>query len=339
MELISIIVPVYKVEKYLDKCVNSILKQTHKNLEIILVDDGSPDNCGKMCDEFASKDSRIKVIHKENGGLSSARNAGIEIATGKYIAFIDSDDCISEDYCETLYNVILQTNSDVAAIDISMVREDGSLIITSLEDEKELPLEINIYEKEEIVREILRMKTFKNYVCNKLYKRELVAKNKFICGINYEDIPFTYQILNQAERVAYINKKCYFYLKRSGGITSVFSEKNLNDFLDVVIKRFNDVKEKNKTIEEKYNVYGLLQSTISISIKYVISNQTYDSVDEKIERNFKILKEFMKNSESELITLLDDFQKSAIYLICYNKELFYDFLRSRHEMRKSGKII
>ena len=112
-DLITIVVPVYKVEQYLDKCVNSIINQTYKNLEIILVDDGSPDNCGKMCDEYAKNDNRIVVIHKENGGLSDARNAGIEIAKGKYISFIDSDDYVTEDYVEFLYALISNNNVEV----------------------------------------------------------------------------------------------------------------------------------------------------------------------------------------------------------------------------------
>ena len=104
MDLISVIVPVYKVEPYLDKCVRSIVEQTYQNLEIILVDDGSPDNCGAICDAWAEKDSRIKVIHKENGGLSDARNAGMDVATGQWIAFVDSDDWIAEEMYESLLN-------------------------------------------------------------------------------------------------------------------------------------------------------------------------------------------------------------------------------------------
>ena len=110
--LISVIIPVYKVEKYLSKCVESIINQTYKNLEIILVNDGSPDNCGEICDEYAKKDSRIKVIHKENGGLSDARNAGIEIASGQYIAFVDSDDYIASNMYERMY----ETKKDIKNI-------------------------------------------------------------------------------------------------------------------------------------------------------------------------------------------------------------------------------
>lgn len=112
--LISVIVPVYKVEKYIKKCIESIINQTYENLEIILVDDGSPDNCGKICDEYAKKDKRIKVIHKENGGVSSARNLGLEKSNGQYITFIDSDDWIEEEYCEILLTTLKEQNADCA---------------------------------------------------------------------------------------------------------------------------------------------------------------------------------------------------------------------------------
>ena len=112
--MISIIIPVYKTEPYLRKCVDSVLAQTYTNLEVILVDDGSPDDCGKICDEYAAKDSRVKVIHKENGGLSSARNCGLDVATGKYIGFVDSDDWIDPDMYETLLGLLLRYDADIA---------------------------------------------------------------------------------------------------------------------------------------------------------------------------------------------------------------------------------
>ena len=120
-DLITIVVPVYKVEKYIDRCVTSILNQTYKNLQIILVDDGSPDNCGKICDEYAKKDNRIEVIHKENGGLSDARNAGINIAKGKYIAFVDSDDYVSNDYIEYMYKILKKENAKISICELQIV--------------------------------------------------------------------------------------------------------------------------------------------------------------------------------------------------------------------------
>lgn len=121
---ISIIVPVYKVEPYLRKCVDSILAQTFTNFEVILVDDGSPDNSGKICDEYAIKDSRVRVIHKENGGLSSARNAGIDIARGKYLGFVDSDDYIAEDMYEVLYENLKFYDADISSVEIIPFRDD-----------------------------------------------------------------------------------------------------------------------------------------------------------------------------------------------------------------------
>ena len=131
---ISIIVPVYKVEKYLDKCVNSIVGQTYKNLEIILVDDGSPDNCPAMCDEWAQKDSRIKVIHKKNGGLSSARNAGLDACTGDYIGFVDSDDWIEPDMYEYLLNIGMKNNADVSRCEFVIEAENSDITVDSQND-------------------------------------------------------------------------------------------------------------------------------------------------------------------------------------------------------------
>ena len=131
-DLITVIVPVFKVEKYLEKCVKSICCQTYKNLEIILVDDGSPDNCGKMCDKYAKSDKRIKVIHKENGGLSDARNAGIKMATGKYIAFVDSDDYVSNDYIEYMYKILKKENAKISICELQIVWKN-----TTIENNKE----------------------------------------------------------------------------------------------------------------------------------------------------------------------------------------------------------
>ena len=127
-QLISIIVPIYNVEKYLKQCIESIISQTYRNIEIILVDDGSPDNCGKICDEYSQKDKRIIVLHKENGGLSDARNKGIDIAKGDYLTFVDSDDFVNIDYIEKLYNSIKFNNTKLAQCGISKVDENNEII-------------------------------------------------------------------------------------------------------------------------------------------------------------------------------------------------------------------
>ena len=137
--LISVIVPIYNVEEYLNRCVESIVNQTYQKLEIILVDDGSPDNCPRMCDDWAKKDSRIKVIHKENGGLSDARNAGMKITTGEYISFIDSDDYIETCMIEILYEAIKKYDCDIASCRVRIVMDDKpSIPLTSAIDNKKV---------------------------------------------------------------------------------------------------------------------------------------------------------------------------------------------------------
>lgn len=131
---ISIIIPVYKVENYLERCVESVLNQTHQNLEIILVDDGSPDRCGKMCDLYSQKDNRIKVIHKENGGLSDARNVALDIATGDYIGFVDSDDYVEEDMFKTLYQLAEKYQADISSV--SFYKVLGNQVISARNSRK-----------------------------------------------------------------------------------------------------------------------------------------------------------------------------------------------------------
>ena len=130
MPKVSIVVPIYNVEKYLEQCIDSIINQTLKEIEIILVDDGSPDNCPQICDDYVKKDSRIKVVHKTNGGLSSARNAGIEIATGDYIGFVDSDDYIELDMYEKMYNIAIENNVDFVMSDYYSVSNEGKVRAT-----------------------------------------------------------------------------------------------------------------------------------------------------------------------------------------------------------------
>ncbi|HDT8050800.1 TPA: glycosyltransferase, partial [Enterococcus faecalis] len=172
MPKISIIVPVYNVEKYLEKCVRSILAQTFTDFELILVDDGSPDSSGAMCDQFAEQDQRVKVIHKENGGLSDARNAGIEIATGEYLGFVDSDDYIADDMYETLYNQIVTYEAELATVGMIDVYENRESRLT---DKKE----IKILSQNEAIQAVLDSTDVYAYAVNKLYKKELFNKVRY----------------------------------------------------------------------------------------------------------------------------------------------------------------
>ena len=238
MDLISIIVPVYKVEKYLDKCIESIVNQTYKNLEIILVDDGSPDNCGVMCDAWAEKDSRIKVIHKENGGLSDARNAGMEIATGKYIGFVDSDDCIAPEMYELLHGRIVADGSDIAACGVEMVWEDGteSRMLTRQGD--------CVLDTCAAMEAVIDESWLKQPVWYKLYKTDLVRDIRFPVGKYHEDVFWTWRAVARAAKVSVFDTPCYFYLQRSSSIMGEkYSLKRL-DGLEAKCLRHREIAEK-----------------------------------------------------------------------------------------------
>lgn len=223
MPLISVIVPIYKVEQYLDKCVQSIVSQTYQNLEIVLVDDGSPDSCPAMCDAWAEKDSRIKVIHKENGGLSDARNTGMAIASGQFIGFVDSDDWIAPEMYQLLYEDMLKNNSDISACGVQMVWDDGtpSCMLT--------PPGTCVMDRTSAMREIIWESTVKQPVWYKLYKTESVREILFPVGKCHEDVFWSYQAFGLAKRVSVFDTPCYNYRQRNGSIMgSAFSLRRLD---------------------------------------------------------------------------------------------------------------
>lgn len=209
---ISVIVPVYKVEAFLDRCVESILNQTYKNLEVILVDDGSPDNCPALCDAWTGKDSRVKVLHKKNGGLSDARNAGVAIATGELMGFVDSDDWITSDMYQHLHKLMTLDHSDIAACGVEMVWEDGT---PSRSLTKSGCCVLN---HEEAMRAIIEESWLKQPVWYKLYKSALIRDIPFPVGKYHEDVFWSYQAIARAQKVSISDKTGYYYFQRSGSI-------------------------------------------------------------------------------------------------------------------------
>ena len=210
--LLNVIVPVYKVENYLDRCVESITAQTYRNLEIILVDDGSPDNCPAMCDAWAAKDSRIKVIHKQNGGLSDARNAGMTIATGEYIAFVDSDDWLNADMYSVLMNAIEQTGADTAGC--SFIRTDGENIPEAANGEPGT----KVFGNHEIMSELISDRVIKQVVWNKVYRADKIKNVLFEVGKYHEDEFWAYLALSKCERYAAVDFTGYYYFQRTDSI-------------------------------------------------------------------------------------------------------------------------
>lgn len=243
--LISIIIPVYKVEKYLEKCIQSVINQTYENLQIILVDDGSPDNCGKICDEYAKKDHRIEVIHKSNGGLSDARNKGLEIAKGEYIGFVDSDDYIEADMYEVLYNLLKQYNADVSICNFYTVSQEKIAIKNADNGIKE-------YNRIEILKEILLDNNIQSYAWNKLYKKELFDEIKYPVGKKYEDIGTTFYLLEKCNKVVVTGKPEYYYINRQDSIVNNVTETTITDYIELIMQRYDYIEENIKELSS-YN--------------------------------------------------------------------------------------
>lgn len=213
MPEISIIVPVYKVEDYLDRCVESILAQTFTDFELILVDDGSPDRCPEMCEAWERRDSRIKVVHKENGGLGSARNVGIDIASGEYLCFVDSDDWITKDMCEYLLGIAKGFSVEIVTT--------PPLVCGGLMKIPECEEKVSVLTSKEFVERLLKVHTreTEHYACGKLYKADLWADVRFPEGLIDEDVLGTFEVTLQAKQIARSNQKKYFYYVNKDGIT------------------------------------------------------------------------------------------------------------------------
>ena len=223
-ELISAIVPIYNVRPYLEKCFDSIARQSYQNLEIILVDDGSTDGSGELCEDLSKRDGRVRVIHKKNGGLGSARNAGIDAARGAILSFVDSDDWIEPGMYETLSGIMCRENAQIIACGIKRVSETGE--VSYYQDNLK---ERSVYTREEALLELPKNERLSNSMCNKLFRRETIQGLHINEQIYYEDNPFTPQCIARAERIAYTAEPFYCYFERTGSISrKKFSEREFD---------------------------------------------------------------------------------------------------------------
>lgn len=231
---ISVIVPVYKVELYLRKCLDSIVNQTYRNLEIILVDDGSPDNCPAMCDEYAARDERIQVIHKENGGVSSARNAGLVAATGNWLGWVDSDDWIEPDMFEALLRGAQRYDADIAVCGRVEIYPNQKVPRGWEAD--------TILDREAAMGLLLKNDLMQNYLCDKLWKRELFQGLAFPEGKTFEDVAMVYRVFERAEKVACIAKCGYNYRQHGGSIIANISLENKMNYYLAAKTRYEEMR-------------------------------------------------------------------------------------------------
>lgn len=273
MQLISIIVPIYGVEKYLQRCVQSLLAQTYRNIEVILVDDESPDRCPEMCDDYAKLDSRVKVIHKKNGGLSDARNAGLEIAKGDYVAFVDSDDYVTLDFVESLYQAAARKKADISACGFYKVYGEKKIEI-------EKKTEKSTFSPIEAVRDIFVINsTLEVMTWNKLYRRSLFIDNNitFPVGRIHEDNFTTYKLLYFASKVVYVDRPMYYYIQREDSIMGRAFDNRRLDMLQVFDECLRFFGEQGEELSFEIQSMKVLV-TLSLYHDFIISKSKDSSI-------------------------------------------------------------
>lgn len=265
--MVSVIIPIYNVEKYLSECIESVINQTYSDLEIILVNDGSTDNCRDICERYKRKDSRIKLVHKNNGGLSSARNAGIDVANGDYYTFIDSDDYIMSDMIEQLVYAIQSTDTDIS---ICCKADDTSKF------DKGIQKKIEVLTKEETLKCILTEKKILTSAWGKLYKNNLFNAIRYPNGKIYEDLGTTYKLVELSKKIAYVDAKKYYYRTNIESITkSNFTNRQLDYFIIA--------EELQKFVKQKYPQYFryAINHSVRISISFMKKISNCDFNDKK----------------------------------------------------------
>lgn len=262
-ELVSVIIPVYNVDKYLGRCVDSVLKQTYSNLEIILIDDGSEDKSGDLCDYYTETDRRVRVLHKKNGGLSDARNTGIEMAKGKYVYFVDSDDFIAMDAIGLLIESILSHDADIATHGYVHYYDEGSDgIAYNFANNTQSTLS-----NTDALEKLLYEENVTTSACMKLYKRQLFGENiRFPLGKIYEDLAIVYRLFAEADKIVLNSVPKYYYYERVGSTTQrSFSSKRM-DGLDIAKEQLNFIDEKFPTLTAAAQ-YRLFAEAVYISMK------------------------------------------------------------------------
>lgn len=295
---VSIVVPIYKVEKYLRRCVDSIINQTYRNLEIILVDDGSPDKCGQIIDEYKEKDSRIISLHKKNGGLSDARNYGMKYVTGEYIFFLDSDDYIKSETIETLINLSLKYQADIVQGGFYYKYENYLLYDDRYYKEDSDPI---ILDNKELMYELIVNERVKNFAWGKLYKTDLIKDLLFEKGVLFEDVFWAHNVMSRVKKYVICHKPLTYYVQREDSIVANYSVRNLD-----IIK---GMKVRHKFIEENYSEfinesYTLLLKTMLMHYNLLMKNKSKDSdkkyrkeIEEYIITNYCTLKKAVTNKK------------------------------------------
>lgn len=327
MDKISIVVPIYNVEKYLDQCVKSIINQTYKNLEIILVNDGIIDNSGKICDKYKRQDNRVIVIHKENGGASDARNVGIQIATGKYIGFVDSDDYIEKDMYEFLYNNMINENADISCCNRFLVWSN----------KKQIYGKKNYYtvmNSKEAIEQSCEIGYIGGSAYTKLYKKELFKNIRYPKGKTAEDMYTMYKLFDKANKIVYDATPKYYYRQRKGSVTN--SKKISTNALEATKEMIEFIKIKYPSIEKNaiknylYTAIGVYDTIIKVRTKDRMIMQLKKDILKDVKIYYPIIKKdrnIMKSRKIQLFLL----EKSTLLYNCVF--LIYDKIKNHIKVK------
>ncbi len=316
--MISVIVPVYNVEKYLDECVQSILSQTYRDYELILVDDGSTDSSGKMCDDYEKKDGRIRVIHKENGGLSDARNVGTGIARGSHITYVDSDDYVSRKYLEKLYKLLTQFDAEIAVIGIQQFY-DGSI------PQNIKTKSVNIYTNEEALSKVFYQDGMDTSACALLIPLDIAQRTSFPCGKYHEDDFTTYKYYLQVKHVAVCEETHYFYRQRRGSIMHSFGSAS-QDELEAA---------DNLVLFCNANMPNLVKAANSKKFSdYCQVLLSDDSIRQKQPEEFRRIMKYLDEQKMSIIKDKKTRFKNKVAAMCLM--INYDFLKFINRLKRKA---
>lgn len=315
-EMISIIVPVYNVEKYIENTINSLLAQSYPNVEIILVDDGSTDFSGKICDRYSNEHNNIKTFHKKNGGLADARNYGLNNANGIYVCFVDGDDYIHENMIEYLYDSLQRNSAQVSVCNFKKVYEKFDNIDTNIDTNIDISKEI-VLDNIDALKAMVNLNCgFAPNVCNKMFKKNLFTKDcYFPAGKLYEDMIVTTKILAKVEKVSYINCEMYYYLQRSNSITGKFNEKE-KDHIEMSNEVLRFVQSNLKEVHSYFITYHAI-NCISVINKMIQAKSNNDEIYSETQK-------FIKNNERIIFndSNLSIKKKIQLYIFMISKNIY-----------------
>ncbi|RKQ33493.1 glycosyltransferase family 2 protein [Oceanobacillus halophilus] len=323
---VSVIVPIYKVEKYIYRCLESIISQSYKDIEIILVDDGSPDNCGKIADHYQEIDQRIKVIHKENGGLSDARNFGMKEVTGEFTMFVDSDDWLEKDAIKVMINKIVKYKADVVQSAFYYAYEEQLLFDQRYYKQDNPP---DIINNQLLMKELVINEKVKNFAWGKLYRSEIISGISFKKGVLFEDVFWAHQVMHRVEKFVLVNQPLYYYYQRDDSIVANYTPKNL-DIIKGLIERHKFIERYYQNLAELSHKNILKMCLIHYNL--LILNRKKDksgihrrNVQSYIRDNYTSFKKAISN-DKEL--------KGQLFLFSIHPFLLLLFLAVRKGLRR-----